>query len=444
MVDDKNRTVLLHGVNAVWKIAPYFPPDEAKGFTAADADFLVANGFNAVRLGVLFTGVMPHTDTIDPAYLESVDRVVQLLASRHIWVLLDFHQDMYNEKFQGEGFPDWAVYDDGLPNDANKGFPGNEFASVALNHVYDNFWSNTQNIQDRYRNAWIAVATRWRDQPYLLGYDLFNEPWPGTLWALCFEMDCMMFDATLQAFQEHVLAGVRSADTQHFAFFEPQQLFDFGAPSSFGHVDDPALGLSWHSYCSSTLFAPFGLPAGPDCTLLGIEAKTADNAEAQANALGATSLITEFGAGDDLADIGRIVALADQRLVGWTYWAYKGWSDPTGNPGGQGLFTNDADLTTLKPKADLLIRPYPQAVAGVPTAMSFDATSKVFTLSYQPRPATAPTELFIPARHYPNGYAVTAQGGHVVSAAGASLLQITADGATKIDVEVRPIQATAR
>src|SRR5690242_2947570 len=108
MVDEHERVVLMHGVNAVWKVAPYFPPDEAAGFTAADADFLVANGFNVVRLGVLFAGVMPQPDVIDGQYLASVDRVVQLLASRKIWVQLDFHQDMYNEKFQGEGFPDWA------------------------------------------------------------------------------------------------------------------------------------------------------------------------------------------------------------------------------------------------------------------------------------------------------------------------------------------------
>jgi len=439
IVDQDGRVILLHGVNAVWKISPYFPPDEAAGFTAADADFLAQNGFNVVRLGVLFVGVMPQQDAIDQSYLDAVDRVVQLLASRGIWVLLDFHQDMLNEKYQGEGFPLWAVDDSGLPNDANKGFPGNEFASLALNRAFDNFWANTDNVWDRYRDAWIAVAQKWRHQPYLLGYDLFNEPWPGQLWPLCFEMDCTAFDATLQQFQEHVLAGVRSVDSEHFAFFEPQQLFDFGAPSSMGHVDDPALGLSWHSYCSSTLFAPFGLPAGPDCTLLGIEEKTAGNADAQADALGATSLITEFGAGDDLDDIARVVAMADNHLVGWTYWAYKGWNDPTGNPAGEGLFEEDGDLSTLKAKADLLVRPYPQAIAGVPKALSFDASSKIFSLTFTPG-ASAVTEIFVPQRQYPNGYAATVTGGSAAAGAQDSLVNVTPDpGATEVHVELRPL-----
>ncbi len=437
--DDAGRVVLLHGVNAVWKIAPYFPPDEAAGFTAADADFLAANGFNVVRLGVLFAGVMPQQDVIDPAYLENVDRVVQLLASRHIWVLLDFHQDMLNEKYQGEGFPSWAV-SDGVPiNDANKGFPGNEFGSVALNRAFDNFWANGGAGWNRYRDAWIAVATRWRDQDYLLGYDLFNEPWPGTQWPTCFEMDCTAFDQTLQTFFEQVLSGVRGVDAEHFAFVEPQQLFDFGAPSSMTAIADPALGLSWHSYCSSTLFAPFGLPAGPDCTALGIEQKTADNAETQAAALGATSLITEFGAGDDLDDITRVLTIADAQLTGWTYWAYKGWNDPTGNPGGEGLFSDDSDLTTEKPKDGLLIRPYAQLVAGTPTAMSYDPTTEAFALDYDAADISAPTEIFLPAGHYPAGFNVVVTGGTAASQPGSQILQITnASNVAHVHVEVTP------
>ncbi|MGH8461940.1 MAG: cellulase family glycosylhydrolase [Stenotrophobium sp.] len=441
MVDSANRVVLLHGVNVVWKAAPYYPPDTAAGMTAADADFLAANGFNAVRLGVLFAGVMPTQGVIDSGYLDQIDRTVQLLASRHIRVLLDFHQDMYNEKYQGEGFPPWANYDDGLPNDAVHGFPLNEFASVILNHVYDNFWANKNNIWDDYRNAWIAVASRWRDQPYLLGYDIFNEPWPGTQWPTCFEIDCPLFDATLQKFQQYELAGIRSVDQSHFAFFEPQQLFDFGAPSGFGAITDPALGLSWHDYCSSTLTASYNLPVElPDCTI--IEPRTMGNAATQTAAMGAASLMTEFGASDDLTDIGRVAQLADQNLVGWTYWSYKTFGDPTGSAQAESLFSNDSDLSTLKQaKAVLLIRPYAQAIAGAPTAMAFDTTSKIFTLSYTPRASTAPTQIFVPALQYPNGYTVNVSGGQVTSPAGASILTITnTSGAAQVSVEIDPVK----
>jgi len=45
-----------------------------------------------------------------------------MLARHGIAVLLDFHQDMYNEKYAGEGFPDWAVIDD-----AYRTFPSSAF-----------------------------------------------------------------------------------------------------------------------------------------------------------------------------------------------------------------------------------------------------------------------------------------------------------------------------
>src|SRR5207245_616626 len=108
-----------------------------KGFTDADAEFLAASGFNGVRLGVLFAGVMPERGVVDQGYLRAVDRVVDLLATRGIRVLLDFHQDLYNEKFQGEGFPAWSVYDDGLPHPFNFGFPGNYF-TPELTRTFDN------------------------------------------------------------------------------------------------------------------------------------------------------------------------------------------------------------------------------------------------------------------------------------------------------------------
>ena len=439
MVDGDNRVVLLHGVNAVWKLKPYYLPDSADGFTSADADFLAANGFNVVRLGVLFAGVMPAQGQIDSSYLDQIDRTVQLLAARHIWVLLDFHQDQYNEKFQGEGFPDWAVPAQILPNDAHYGFPLDEFISLALNGVYDRLWADQGGLWAQYQAAVAAAAQRWNSQPYLLGYDLFNEPWPGTLWATCFEIDCPLFDATLQKFQQQALAGVRSADSSHFAFFEPQQLFDFGAPSRFGKIDDAAVGLSWHAYCSAELLASTGLPDLPDCPIL--EPRTMNNAASQSTAMGGVSLMTEFGASDDLGDIGRVTQLADQHLVGWTYWAYKNYGDPTGSSA-EGLFSDDSDLTTLKaPKAKLLIRPYARAIAGTPQSMSFDTSSKVFKLAYAPRSSTAPTEIFLPALQYPNGYQVSVQGGQVQSAAGAVLLQIGNNaGASQVQVQVSPAQ----
>ena len=121
-----------------------------------------------------------------------------------------------------------------------------------------------------------------------------------------------------------------------------------------------------------------------------------DNAEIVTARIGAAGLVTEFGATDDLSVLESITRLADEYLVGWMYWHYKNWGDPTtvsGETGAQGLFSQDSDLTSLKSgKADLLVRPYPQATAGIPLQLAFDPETKVFRYRYTPRPATAPTE----------------------------------------------------
>jgi endoglycosylceramidase len=438
LVDAQGRVVIAHGVNAVWKLPPYVAPNTPGGFTAADADFLAANGFDAVRLGVLFSGVMPRRDQIDGSYLEAVDRIVQLLAARHIWVLLDFHQDLYSEQFQGEGFPAWSVDDNGIPDDAHYGFPANYFLSQALDRAYDNLWSDTDGTWARYRAAWMAVAARWSRQPYLMGYDIFNEPWPGTGWQTCFSLatGCPAFDHTLQRFEDQARTGIRHADPSHPVFFEGNVISNSGPPSHLGDtpVADPELGFSWHDYCGSG--AVLGTNNGPDCATE--EQFAFSNAEATDRRLGAALLLSEFGSSDDVGDIARMTSLADQHLVGWTYWAYKAWSDPTGSPGHEGLFTNDADLSSLKQaKADVLIRPYPRAVAGVPTSLSFDPTAHVLDFSYTPRPAGGPTEIVVPARQYPAGYRVTVKGARVVSVPNASILELVADpGAGSVVVSV--------
>lgn len=437
LVDASGRTVLLHGVNAVWKHPPYVAPDTAGGFTAKDADLLADNGFNAVRLGVLFAGVMPRPGVVDRGYLDKVARIVKLLATRHIYVLLDFHQDDYNEQFTGEGLPSWAVHDDGLPFVAAGSFFANYF-TPALARTFDNLWANTDGLWDAYAAGWSAVAERFADQPYLMGYDLFNEPSAGSQALTCANPNgCPRFDATLQSFYDHVRAAIRTKDRGNLVWYEPQFFFNALSASHFGHIDDPQVALSWHDYACAPAFAGSSvLPGDPDCALN--EPRVMDNAETQRAAMGAGALLTEYGSHDDISDLARMTALADQRLTGWMYWAYKAWDDPTGNPASEGMFAKDDDLSTLKaPKADVLIRPYPQAVAGVPLALAWNASSKTMDLRFRSKPGVGSTDVFVPARQYAGGYDAVVTGGRVVSAAQSRHLLIAATGSGDVHVIVR-------
>ena len=154
-MDAYGRAVVLHGVNMVYKRPPYTP--SAAGFDAPDARFLRREGFDTVRLGVIYKAVEPSPGHYDDAYLASIAKTMKLLSSQGIFTLLDFHQDLYNERFQGEGFPDWAVMDDGLPAQPQAGFPGNYLAQPATNRAFDHFWNNDGGL--RYR---LSVGRRRR------------------------------------------------------------------------------------------------------------------------------------------------------------------------------------------------------------------------------------------------------------------------------------------
>lgn len=444
-VDGQGRVRLFHGVNAVWKEPPYIPPETAAGFTEDDAAFLAEKGFNAVRLGVIFAGVMPQEGQVDQAYLDEIERIAGWLQERGIWVLLDFHQDLYARQYGGEGFPAWAVHDDGAPMVGSFGFPY-DYAQPAVSRAFDNFWANTSGLQWHYRNAWVAVAERFHDEPHVLGYDVMNEPWPGSEWPTCAQpAGCPAFDhRKLQPFHELVIDGIRTVDETHPVFVEPNAFHNFGAKGHQGQVtpfEDPNLGYSWHAYCLVTA-ASWSLDA-IDRTL-GCDAgyrATFRHARDDARAAGAAPLLTEFGGSDMLHDARQALDRADASLMPWIMWAYKDWQGGDN----QGLYQDDDEpdgpnTDELKPaKADLYVRPYPQATAGTPQHLSFDASDATFTYRYAPTDAQGPTRVFVPHRHYPTGYQVDATGATVTSAEDAALLTLEADdGADQVTLRLTP------
>jgi endoglycosylceramidase len=456
--DAAGRVRFFHGVNAVWKRAPYYPPSSVypapfavpssrSFFDERDAEFLAANGLSSVRLGVLWAGVEPRPGRIDRSYLDRIADLVRMLADRGVTVMLDFHQDMYNERFEGEGFPDWATQRTVPPTNCC-GFPGNYFTPAVM-HAFDRLWLNVGGLWDHYRGAWTAVARRFADAPTVLGYDLMNEPWPGTQWPTCANpLGCPAFqNLFLQPFFEHVIAGIRRAGGRGIAFVEPDVTNDFGAANTMGllaPIADPAgnTGISFHAYCLLGGFVPgLSRSADPACP---IQERLTFVQQRQASARNRSALfLTEFGASDELEDIARVAALADEHMVSWHYWHYGSWADPTGNPAAQGLFADDLDRpgSLKQAKADVLIRTYPQAVAGTPLGFRFEVGSpaRTFRLTFLADPKVhAPTEIFVPvARHYRGGYRVRVSGpAEVTSPPGASLLTLRNTGAGRVTVVV--------
>ena len=120
-------------------------------------------GFNVVRLGVTWSGLEPgRAPANDPAicdqgrpgnprqfsrsilnrYIEHLRTTVRLLARFHIYTILDMHQDVYNEMFEGEGEPSWAVCTDGVPSVDPPGRWSLAYATSAADIAFSHFWKN--------------------------------------------------------------------------------------------------------------------------------------------------------------------------------------------------------------------------------------------------------------------------------------------------------------
>ena len=446
ITDADGRVVILHGVNMVAKRPPYAP--DATGFSEDDAVFLAAEGYNSVRVGIIYKAVEPQPGRYDDAYLERIEATVDMLARHGITSLLDFHQDLYNERFQGEGWPDWAVNDDGLPAQPQLGFPYNYLLMPALQRAFDHFWANdpapgdSVGLQDRYAAAWRHVAGRFRDNPAVLGYDLMNEPWPGTVWQPCANpLGCPLFDATMSEFINRTIKAIREVDPTTLAFYEPNVIFNDGAATNVADTGDAHAGFSFHDYCLT--HDALGSNLGCDV----FDNLVFQNAESHIAETGDTSLLTEFGATTDPDVLGGMTSRADRFMVGWQMWHYCACDDPTtSGPGAEQAMIIDprkppegANVDTAK--LALLSRAYAQVVAGTPAQYAF--VRDRFTLSYSttradgngPLPAFSSTDIVMPARQYPNGYGVLVKGGTVLSAPGARVLRIGAcPGAESVSV----------
>jgi Cellulase (glycosyl hydrolase family 5). len=445
ITDASGRVVVLHGLNQVFKVPPYEP--SADGFGDDDAAFLAANGFDAVRVGVIWAAVEPQPGVYDDAYLASIASTVRTLAAHGIVSLLDFHQDLYNEAFQGEGAPAWAVQTGGLPN-PSLGFPGNYLGNPAEWHAWDAFWRNAPGpdgvgLQDHYAHAWAHVAAYFAHDPAVAGYEIMNEPWPGTLGERCAVplVGCPVFDAgALTSFYRKVDAAIRAVDTTHTVYFEPNVLF---TQSDAGYVRPPAdarAGFAFHDYCSTlTILNNNTLCPQQDALTVG-------SANRYAQAHGVPPLMTEFGATTLLDNLSELVALADRNRVGWLEWAYTGNDKTSASPDGQALVLDPSKPPTganvLWPKLKVLAEPYPQVVAGTPTSWSFSGGT--FTLVYSTARADghgafgagAETDVAVTAVQYPSGYRVSVTGARVLSAPGATTLRLANSSAPTVKVTI--------
>eukprot|EP00455_Lapot_gusevi_P045671 TRINITY_DN587_c0_g1_i1.p1 TRINITY_DN587_c0_g1~~TRINITY_DN587_c0_g1_i1.p1 ORF type:complete len:456 (+),score=137.01 TRINITY_DN587_c0_g1_i1:32-1369(+) len=396
------------------------------------------------------------------SYLDAMAGVVQQLSKHNIYSLVDFHQDLLHPSVCGEGVPDHAfryttrnctggvlpwfaeligacksILDFNMSIDPFTGWPQ---TSACLNHSFALFYLTPEissafqslyedhDLQQAFALYWKNVAGAFKNMSSVLGYDLFNEPWPGNIWN-----DTSLFVPAqadlvhLQPLYRLLRNSIRSMDTESIIFYEGTQFPDslpvFGGIVSAngftqtpgGHEEDDRQALSYHVYCctaGATACDRDGNPtkaAGSVCDKYNptkVKTRVAD-----AVRLGGGYFMTEFGACTDVDtcvdEIDRTTIAADDSLSSWSYWQYKYFNDVTTQSGPlEGFFDNQGQLQAKKIKA--LSRTYAQAVQGVPISMSFNTTTSQFQLVFAAKPSiAAPTEIYLNEDfYYPRGFNV--------------------------------------
>jgi len=119
-------------------------------FTEPDAEYIHGMGLNLVRIPInyhLFEDDM-NPRVIKEGAFEHLDRAIELCAKYQIYTIIDLHA---------------------LPGFQNQHWHSDNPTHKAL------FWKH-KDFQDRALHLWEVIAERYKDQPWVAGYDLINEP----------------------------------------------------------------------------------------------------------------------------------------------------------------------------------------------------------------------------------------------------------------------------
>ena len=356
VTDADGRVLLLHGVNFVAKVDGETPAE--MGFGDDDAEFLADNGFDVVRLGLTAGSIMPSPGVIDTAYLASFRQTIDTITDHGLLVLVDLHQDGWGPSLGSDGFPEWMTITHGAEN-THTDFPLYYITNPAIQAAFDSFWGNEPGpesigIQDRVGTMMAALADSVADNPGVLGYDLINEPWPGTVWQDCLTgaQGCPEQDKALDAYNARMAQAIRTQDSTRLLLGEPYVLFNFGlAPTNITlPSNDPASGMSYHLYTTD----PALEPAVQDFAVQWADDTCGALMNTEFDGATATAPI-------DVAAIDRRVNEIDRSLIPWIWWAYNG--------GIAGDMSQPVGATPInEPVVNTLVRPHPRAVAGTPLA----------------------------------------------------------------------------
>ncbi len=428
--DDAGRHRVLHGINLVEKGTSLTEGSFVdRGFRGswdeADIADLASRGFTLIRLGIIWAAIEPLPGEYDNDYLNWVESQLDLISEAGMFAILDAHQDLYSQSYS-DGAPPWATLTShefaatDLWSDAY-------LASPAVHEALDNFWANTAGpggvgLQDRFAAMWAHVAQRLGNHPAVVGYDLLNEPTPGSAAPKIFANLIGVFAAATGQDPEVLAADFSDPEAKFgqldhlndegvhrrigdalqplVAAFETELVDPFFAKvvSSIREVDPTTLILREHNYFANLgipsgqpplednnwVYSPHGYDLTVDTPAIALSSNTRagtifTRAHETAQRLDVPVIVGEWGAlslGPGISDHGTFLQnLFDELGWSWTYWVWQ-----------EGFSDSEA--------ADVLTRPRPLAFAG--SGKSWGISDGEFSARWAGAAVDKPSLFYIP------------------------------------------------
>jgi hypothetical protein len=258
--DEEKRYLLFRGVNfgSRSKLPPYLPiaPLDVHDISKLDLkkeieavkselDLLKSLGFNIIRLLISWKAIEPRPNSnleeLLPEgrkYLEYMKVIIDELYARNLYVILDFHQDIANEVYGGDGFPDWAIAIDEeherpkAPSKPDKKWQFKYMINKSLKETLKSFWENDlTNLDEGLKNypvrthlektigqtvKFFKSLNGGLGHPAIMAVEPFNEPHPSTIPKKEFEAKFLV------DYYRNVNSEIGKFDKALFIFIEPR------------------------------------------------------------------------------------------------------------------------------------------------------------------------------------------------------------------------------
>ena len=399
--DALGRDVVMRGLNTGGrsKFEPFLPfpvnvgdgPEEIRAEADAYFSRLLGWGLDTVRMPFSWEALEPEPGVFDPNYLERYEVMVDSAWDHGLRVIVDFHQDIFASPFCGDGFPPWTV-EDLASGPARHDCPTwfmSYFNDPDVQEAFDRFWSNETGIQTRFAEMWTMMARRFAEHPGVVGFEIINEPHPGTT-----EDEEMWKREVLAPFYEVMAADLQSIAPEVLVFYDGTGT-DGPNPDAAYHFRPRGEGLVFapHYYDGTVLM---GVGWTGELPHPHIEALADFGVES-----GVPVLLGEFGYPDGVPRgdewLAHTMDALDEQRLSATLWEYS-VSHELWN--GENLSVVDGDGQE-RAVLDVYVRPWLRAVAGTDASFLWDRENGRATATWTATDGVS--EIVVPRRLFPEG-----------------------------------------